>query len=1346
MRRVSRVSDAEAYVLVRRTPLHHLATIMIQEGGSPLARMQARVQRRAEEAAMSASDVSPPARSPPAVPGTVRRRPIAAISARSPAGVTRSATGDAHSTAQEPSEPLDVASHTLERGSAAADFPIDSRVHVVRIRLSSASLADAPDMAAAVAASTVTAEARRRSGTATIDSTGSTAHRLVPPRQLECNATAVPAAATHQLAVDRARRARSSSRASSTRSSASTARTYSKSSARGEARAGERRTSASSRDSRATSAAAVTVGPAAGVAGAVPRRRSAFGHAEAASAAAAAAAATSAIPPLAPHPPAVPPMRRRPQDVAAASRPRLPSSGAAQAPVPSASAANGGSDLDGARQGTAVHAASLSLRAMLPPRAPPPPPVVAIGNNGMGRLVEEATPQPTGVASPRASVLTPSGGSRLLFQNDAMVIGGDRSGETIAVNIEGPATAAGAGMVAAPTSASLPTPDALPPPDSSGGPAAMIATGSRGDHTQSLDASSSANPPQKATRGLSLTSVTDPTTLSPSTHTGLQTTATGMSSLRLPPGSATNSSMPRSSASSRLLSDSRAVIAGYVAGNVRHGHGHGAAGGAGGTFRGTTVMAASEAAHGEAGGALPAPPTAAPGSPLDEALAADVAAEAQRRALLRRPHLKPEVLKRLEVGDEAYEARRAAKRLGKVITKEHVLYQTSFAMMLGIYTSVVTAAAAAPLRAGAVTAAPGGTVAPSPQVAPLLPLRPTSQPLLLPPKLMLDDFMRVHKLVFPPRGSATTPPHRLPATFRFKDYAPRVFAQLRERWSVDSTHYLRSLGGAYEYIEFASNSKSGAFFFYSADGRFMIKTQSRSESKLLRRILAHYYGYAMANPGTYITRFYGMHRITLPHVRRKLHFVVMASVWAGDRPVHEMYDLKGSTVGRAASEEERRRGPAAAVFKDLDLISSGTRIQLGPGRREAFLAQVSADAAFLASMQIMDYSLLLGVHHASMSGVAATHALVPSAPAEDKGVVASQSVLISVEQQGGTGLVAGIDEHHDGDNVAGHGSAEDALVPGGSVGMLREAEHAVSVTTTPTMVAHGTQTGGYGSDDRPLKTRKGMLSSAGGDDGAAGDSAAPVALSRMASQGMLSSNAVSSATTGATLRLASLSLPRRQPPRPPAVSAASSSAHSSPAFGGASTGVGATNDRKDEEDNSDASSLQSNEGANAAVGSSANSRGARAGDQPRLDERRSAEHNRAARDGSQRRHLHLNVHADDEDDDNDDAEQQHTGTIAGLAIGEHGERVSGLPPGALEPPPEPSAAAGGGICGALPDGSPADETYFVGIIDVLQQYDLRKMGETALKSLMGQSPTGISAVAPKFYAERFVRFIAEHTV
>ena len=38
--------------------------------------------------------------------------------------------------------------------------------------------------------------------------------------------------------------------------------------------------------------------------------------------------------------------------------------------------------------------------------------------------------------------------------------------------------------------------------------------------------------------------------------------------------------------------------------------------------------------------------------------------------------------------------------------------------------------------------------------------------------------------------------------------------------------------GDFNYIEVIANSKSGQFFFYSHDGKYMIKTQTKEESLL----------------------------------------------------------------------------------------------------------------------------------------------------------------------------------------------------------------------------------------------------------------------------------------------------------------------------------------------------------------------------------------------------------------------------------------------------------------------------------------------------------------------------------
>ncbi len=45
----------------------------------------------------------------------------------------------------------------------------------------------------------------------------------------------------------------------------------------------------------------------------------------------------------------------------------------------------------------------------------------------------------------------------------------------------------------------------------------------------------------------------------------------------------------------------------------------------------------------------------------------------------------------------------------------------------------------------------------------------------------------------------------------------------------------------------------------------------------------------------------------------------------------------------------------------MDLVNRENKIALGPNR-EAFLKIIEADVKFLASMNVMDYSLLLGIH------------------------------------------------------------------------------------------------------------------------------------------------------------------------------------------------------------------------------------------------------------------------------------------------------------------------------------------------------------------------------------------------
>ncbi len=62
------------------------------------------------------------------------------------------------------------------------------------------------------------------------------------------------------------------------------------------------------------------------------------------------------------------------------------------------------------------------------------------------------------------------------------------------------------------------------------------------------------------------------------------------------------------------------------------------------------------------------------------------------------------------------------------------------------------------------------------------------------------------------------------------------------------------MGNLSSMIELTSSGKSGSFFYYSEDGRFMLKTISKDEFFFLRRIIQPYYNHIMNNFNTLMTK------------------------------------------------------------------------------------------------------------------------------------------------------------------------------------------------------------------------------------------------------------------------------------------------------------------------------------------------------------------------------------------------------------------------------------------------------------------------------------------------------------
>ncbi|XP_073121538.1 phosphatidylinositol 4-phosphate 5-kinase 1 isoform X2 [Henckelia pumila] len=210
------------------------------------------------------------------------------------------------------------------------------------------------------------------------------------------------------------------------------------------------------------------------------------------------------------------------------------------------------------------------------------------------------------------------------------------------------------------------------------------------------------------------------------------------------------------------------------------------------------------------------------------------------------------------------------------------------------------------------------------------------------------------KMHFPSKGSQLTPSHHS-MDFYWKDYCPMVFRKLRELFKLDAADYMMSICGGDGLRELSSPGKSGSFFYISHDDKFVIKTLKAYELKVLLKMLPHYYDHVRAHDNTLITKFFGVHSIALG-LRKKVHFVVTGNIFCTELNIHRRYDLKGSSHGRFTRKDDIDE---STTLKDLDLTYE---FYMDRSLRESLFSQLSLDSAFLESLQIIDYSLLLGLH------------------------------------------------------------------------------------------------------------------------------------------------------------------------------------------------------------------------------------------------------------------------------------------------------------------------------------------------------------------------------------------------
>uniref|UniRef100_A0AAY5KIX4 Phosphatidylinositol 5-phosphate 4-kinase type-2 gamma n=1 Tax=Esox lucius TaxID=8010 RepID=A0AAY5KIX4_ESOLU len=147
----------------------------------------------------------------------------------------------------------------------------------------------------------------------------------------------------------------------------------------------------------------------------------------------------------------------------------------------------------------------------------------------------------------------------------------------------------------------------------------------------------------------------------------------------------------------------------------------------------------------------------------------------------------------------------------------------------------------------------------------------------------------------------------LPGHFKFKEYCPQVFRNLRERFGIDELDY--------QHIVTCHGS-------------------------------------------TLLPQFLAMYRVTVES--EDTYLIVMRNMFSHRLDVHRKYDLKGSLVSREASFKEKVK--ELPTFKDVDFRNNMQKVYVSEDDKERIIDKLNRDVEFLVRLRIMDYSLLLGIH------------------------------------------------------------------------------------------------------------------------------------------------------------------------------------------------------------------------------------------------------------------------------------------------------------------------------------------------------------------------------------------------
>ncbi|KZT08628.1 uncharacterized protein LAESUDRAFT_757348 [Laetiporus sulphureus 93-53] len=198
---------------------------------------------------------------------------------------------------------------------------------------------------------------------------------------------------------------------------------------------------------------------------------------------------------------------------------------------------------------------------------------------------------------------------------------------------------------------------------------------------------------------------------------------------------------------------------------------------------------------------------------------------------------------------------------------------------------------------------------------------------------------------------------------------PEQFDALRRTYDCERS-MIESLARCVKWN--ASGGKSGSAFLKTLDDRFIAKELSRAELQAMETFAPAYFDYmssaVVANRPTLLAKIFGCFKLTFRTSHKhqgpsrgnatQMNLLVMENLFY-DRRFSKIYDLKGSTRNRHVQCTGREN----EVLLDENLVETAhlAPFYLREHSKRILRGALFNDSKFLAEINVMDYSLVVGV-------------------------------------------------------------------------------------------------------------------------------------------------------------------------------------------------------------------------------------------------------------------------------------------------------------------------------------------------------------------------------------------------